>query len=72
MPLPEEAIEDVVDFMRVRVVCIGREGGVCREIEGDFSKESGQEREDVGEWERRSVLIINAIKMSATHALGSV
>ena len=31
LPLPEEAIEDVVDFVRVWVVRTGREGGVCRE-----------------------------------------
>jgi len=37
VPLQEEAIEDVVDFVRVWVVRTGREGGVCREIEGGFS-----------------------------------
>ena len=37
MALSEDAIEDVVDFVRVWVVHKGREGGVCREIKGGFS-----------------------------------
>ena len=37
MSLPEDAIEDMVDFMRVWVVCAGKERGVCRETKGGFS-----------------------------------
>jgi len=67
VPFSEEAIENVVDFVRLfapgeREVFTERLRAVSRL----------QEREDVGEWERRPVLIINAIKMFAAHILGSV
>ena len=56
--------------MERNTIRTGRERGVCRERNGGVSSEGGEEREDVGVWERQSVLIIKRQKDICRARLG--